>query len=458
MPLHLGRPAGRRADAPSRTGFALGVATALLSVGLGCGPTAGGAAHVACRDLDSGYTTRYTGDAALVACVRDPRMQMEGHRREARLSAGRFDFGDGARLELGSGWTIAGAGPDATTIHASRPTTHVFQDDLHSLFLVRGSRVQLRGFAFDGSCAAGPSPAPECRALGDQTLLAIVVACGYGLERPPDCDVDGLMLEDLRVLHVKTPFLATSSDPDPASGQKGIFANFRDFSWTIRRFQVASRADGFRYARVFELGNSTTAEMSQGPGVGVSSPRRYRVRFEDLAIDTPVGQKGGQLAGILTATVNAPVSLEIEVVRSRLVATQRLIGIATHTVDRPGADRGQARLLCEDSTLVADPRDWEERLRTGGAACPPFEAAVRLGENERVGGNHHVRADLRRCDVRAEPFLALCPAPASIDLGRAALASHVSLCSKDATLTPPPRGGAPQPASVCAREWSAPGS
>jgi hypothetical protein len=410
---------------------AASVALGFLALACGAGaPDAG--PQVTCRDVDAGYAAIHRGDDALAACVTDPRMQQEGHRREARLGPGRYDFGDGGRLELGSGWTIEGAGIDATTLFPSRPTTAVFDDDLRSLLLVRGARVRLAGFTFDGACGAGPSPDPACADHAADTLLALVV-------------------EDVRVLHVKTPFLATSSEPKPEHGRKGLFANFRDFEWTIRRFQVSGRADGFRYARVFELGNAATAILSQGPGVGVSERRRYRVRLEELAIDAPVGKTGGQLAGVLTIALNAPVSLEVDLVRSRLAGTERVAGIATHTVRRPGADAGHVLVRCEDSALVADPRDWEDRLRRkrGSLPCPPHTAAVSLGEFSRPGGIHRARLELRRCEVRAEPFLALCPAPASVDLGPPELAPHTSLCLEDSRLAPPARGAGAVETTPC---------
>jgi hypothetical protein len=410
----------------------------------GASPTASEQPRVSCRDLDAGYEAIYTGDGALAECMGDPRMQQAGHRREARLGAGRFDFGAATRLELDAGWTVEGAGADQTFLFASRPTRSVFQDEIRSALLVRGARVRLARFTFDGACSAGPSPDPECAGLPDHSLLALVVACGYGMEPPPECDVDGLVVEDVRVLHVKTTFLATSSMPHPERGEKGLFANFLDLHWTIRRFQVSDVGDGFRYARIFELGNGATPYLSQGPGVGVTAPRRYVVDVEDVEIDAPVGMHGGQLAGVLTVAVNAPVTLELGLRRSRLVGTERIVGIATHAVARRGSDGGRVLFRCEDSLLQASPRDWEQQLRRqpGGAPCPPLAAALRLGEFSRPGGSHAVRAELRRCEVRAEPFLALCPAPLAVELPAPDAGLHTSLCLEESRLDPPPADAA----------------
>jgi hypothetical protein len=354
---------------------------------------------------------------------------------------GRFDFGGAERFELTSGFSIRGAGAGRTTLFASRPTTAVFTD-IRSALWVRGAHVELSGFTFDGACRDGPSPEPGCGPDDAETLLAIIVACGYGFERGPDCDVDGLRVDDVRVLHVKTPFVATGSDPDRAAGTKAVFSNFRDFHWTIRRFQVSDRAAGYRYARIFELGNASTPQVSQGPGAGVAEPRRYVVDIEDTHIDTHVGWRGGQLAGVVTMAVNAPVSLTVNLRRSSLRGTERVVGIASHVLDGPGRDAGQALFRCEDSELVADHRDWGGRLREdpAGAVCPPFDAAVYVGEFSRPGGPHRTRAELVRCSVRVEGWLALCPEPASIDTGGERLAAHSSVCIEESRLEPAPRG------------------
>jgi len=406
---------------------------------LGCGA---GTNTVTCRDLDTGYAASYRGPAALAECLADPRMQSEGHRREAVASPGRYDFGGAGRFELTGGMALRGAGSDRTTLYASRPTRSVFGDDIRSALWVRGAGVELGGFTFDGSCRDGPSPGPECARDDDQTLLAIVVACGYGFERGPDCDVDGLRIDDVRVLNVKTPFVATGSDPNPAAGQKALFANFRDFHWTIRRFSVSGRDDPFRYARIFELGNASTADISQGPGAGVAEPRHYVVDIEDTSIDTHVGKAGGQLAGVLTMAVNAPVSLAVNLRRSSLRGTERVVGIATHALEGPGRDAGSALFRCEDSELVADQRDWAGKLKEDpkGSICPPFDAAVYVGEFSLPGGSHRSRAELVRCNVSVEGWLALCPAPASIDTGGERLAAHASVCLRESRVEPAVRG------------------
>lgn len=385
-------------------------------------PVAPGA--VLCRDLDAGYTRTYRGDAALADCVRDPNMQAEGHRREARLGPGDFDFGDGRRLELGRGFAVRGAGPDATRIHASRATLDVFGDDIHSAFLVRGANVTLAGFTFDGFCHTGPSPGPGCEPSHQNTLLAIVVACAFALEKPADCDVDGLAIEDVRVLGAKTPFLATSTPPEPERGRRGLFANFRDLHWTIRRFQVSGRDRSFRYARIFELGNGATAELSQGPGVGIETPRRYRVDIEDTDLDTHVGRWGGQLAGMLTAAVNDDdVELEIRVRRSKWRGAARVVGLANHALPGDAGDDGRLAFACEDAELVADASDGAPLA----GACPPFSAALRAGEFSLPGGSHRTEVRLERCTVRAEPAPPGCPPTTAIDLGSPDLSPHLSL-------------------------------
>jgi hypothetical protein len=399
--------------------------------------------QVLCRDLDAHYEATYSGYAALADCVRDPKMQSEGHRRVAQVGPGDFDFGDGRRFELTTGFAVLGAGPDSTRVHVSRPTLSVLQDDIYSTFFVRGANVRLADFTFDGFCHNGPSPGPGCGAKDEFTLLAIVVACGYGMERAPDCDVDGLVVENLRVLGVKTPFLATSSPAHPERNEKGIFANFRDLHWTIRRFQVSDRDSEFRYARIFELGNGATADISRGPGVGVEEPRRYLVDIEDTDIDTHVGMRGGQLAGILTMAVNDDrVDLRVRLTNSHWRGAERLVGIANHSVDGDGGDDGRVVFDCIDSALHADPREFAGRDfgEAGTTACPPFAAAVYVGEFSRSGGNFASRANLVRCPVKIEAGFALCPKPGSLDLGDDAIAAHVSACLEESSVDPPPRG------------------
>lgn len=401
-----------------------------------------GANQVVCRDLDANYQAVYSGDGALADCVRDAKMQSEGHRRVAQVGPGDFDFGDGRRFELTRGFAVLGAGLDATRIHASRPTLKVFQDDIYSAFFVRGANVRLADFTFDGFCHDGPSPGPGCEAKDEHTLLAIVVACGYGMERAADCDVDGLVVENVRVLGVKTPFLATSSPAHPERSEKGIFANFRDLHWTIRRFQVSGRDAEFRYARIFELGNGATAEISRGPGVGVEAPRRYVVDIEDTDIDTHVGMWGGQLAGILTMAVNDDrVDLRVNLRKSHWRGAERLVGIANHSVAGDDGDDGRVTFSCIDSALHADPREFAGRDfgAAGATACPPFAAAVYVGEFSRSGGNFESRANLVRCPVKIEAGLALCPKPGSLDLGDDAIAAHVSACLEESSADPPPR-------------------
>ncbi len=399
------------------------------------------APQVICRDLDAAYEATYSGDAALADCVRDPKMQSEGHRRVAQLGPGDFDFGDGRRFELTSGFAIEGAGPDATRIHANRPTLDVFGDDIYSTILVRGAQVRLANFTFNGVCKNAPSPAPECEEKHEHTLLAILVACGYGMERPPDCDVDGLVIEDVRVLGAKTPLVVTSSPPHPERGKKGLFANFRDLHWTIRRFQVAGRDSEFRYARIFEFGNGATADISRGPGVGVAEPRRYVVDIEDTHIDANVGMWGGQLAGILTAAVNDDrVDLQINLRNAQWRGAERLVGLANHSVAGDDTDDGRLTFSCVDSSLHAEPLQWSERKGTETAACPPFAAAVYVGEFSLRGGDFHSRANFVRCPVRIDSALALCPKPASLDLGGEAFASHVTTCIEASPLEPPPHG------------------
>ncbi len=422
----------------------LTIAIAALLAGCQQAQAPGSAAgQVTCRDLDARYEATYSGDAALVDCVRDPKMQSEGHRRVAQVGPGDFDFGDGRRLELTSGFSIEGAGPDATRIYASRPTLDVFGDDIYSAFFVRGAQVHLAGFSFDGFCHHGPSPEPACDAAHEHTLLAILVACGYGMQRPPDCDVDGLVIDNVRVLGAKTPLVVTSSPPHPERNEKGLFANFRDLAWTIRHFQVSGRDTAFRYARIFEFGNGATADISRGPGVGVEQPRRYIIDIEDTDIDANVGMWGGQLAGILTAAVNDDqVDLQLTLRNSHWHGAERLVGLANHSVADEGGDDGRVTFRCIDSALHAEPLQWTERNGAGAAACPPFAAAVYVGEFALPGGNFVSRANLVRCPVRIDASLALCPKPASLDLGGAAFAAHVATCIEASPLDPPPRGTA----------------
>ncbi len=182
--------------------------------------------------------------------------------------------------------------------------------------------------------------------------------------------------------------------------------------------------------------------MSQGPGAGVAEPRRYVIDIEDTRIDTHVGRVGGELAGVLTLAVNAPVALTVNLRRSSLAGTERVVGLAAHALDGPGRADGEVLLRCEDSRLLADQRDWASKVRARpqSALCPPFDAAVYVGEFSLPGGRFRMRAELVRCEVRAEAGLALCPAPASIDTGREALAAHVSVCTLDSRLLPAARG------------------
>jgi hypothetical protein len=401
-----------------------------------------GSGEVQCRDLDADHAVTYRGDAALAACVRDPKMQSAGHRRVAQLGPGDFDFGDGGRFDLSSGFTIQGAGPDATRIFASRPTLDIFHDDIHSALFVRGAQVRLADFTFNGFCHQGPSPGPACEAKHEHSLLAILVACAYGMEAGPDCDVDGLAIENVRVVGVKTPFVATSSPAHPERGLRGLFANFLDLHWTIRRFQVSDRSDPFRYARIFELGNGATADMSRGPGVGVAAPRRYVVDIEDTDIDANVGMWGGNLAGILTAAVNDDrVDLAVNLRDVHWRGAERLVGLANHTVAGDASDDGRLTFSCIDSALHANPLDYAGRAVTDSVtvACPPFAAAVAVGEFALAGGSFQTRANLVRCPVQIEAGLALCPKPASLDLGGT---EHVTTCIEESPLDPPPRGSA----------------
>ena len=426
------------------------IAALVWLAGLCCTSRGGepAADSVVCRDLESGYAARYRGPTAIADCLRDPAMQSEGHRREARAGPGRFDFGAAGRFELGSGFAIRGAGSDRTQLYASRPTGAVFTDDIRSALWVRGARVELAGFTFDGDCRAGPSPAAECPREHGDTLLAVVVACGYGFERGPDCDVDGLSLRDLRVLHVKTPFVASGSDPDRAAGRKALFANFLDFHWSVRRFGVSGRNDNYRYARIFEFGNAATPHISQGPGAGVSAPRRYIVDIEDTHIDTHVGMHGGQLAGVLTMAVNAPVSLTVNLRSSSLRGTERVVGVASHVLAGSERDGAEAVFRCEDSELVADQRDWAGKVRQNpaGAACPPFDAAVYVGELSQDSAGQRARVELLRCEVRVEGWLAICPEAASIEVAGAG----ASACLEQSRVEPAVRG-AVEPAPCLTR-------
>ena len=427
------------------------LAVLACAAALGCAPRGDQPAtdSVLCRDLESGHTATYRGHGAIADCLRDPAMQSDGHRREALVGPGRFDFGDARRFELGSGFAIRGAGPERTTLYASRPTTSVFGDDVRSALFVRGARVELAGFTFEGDCRAGPHPGPDCHSGDGDTLLAVLVACGYGFERGPDCDVDGLSVHDLRVLHVKTPFVSTSSDPNRATGRKAVFANFRDFHWTIRRFEVSGRADGYRYARIFELGNAATPAVSQGPGAGVTEARRYVVDIEDTRIDTHVGMFGGQLAGVLTMAVNAPVSLTVNLRRSSLRGTERIVGMASHVQGGLARAGGAALFRCEDSELVADQRDWAGKVRQdpAGAPCPPFDAAVYVGEPSQASDSRPARVELLRCAVRVEGWLALCPEPASIEV----IGENASACLEDSRVAPPVRGRVEPPPCLTLR-------
>jgi hypothetical protein len=378
-------------------------------------------------------------------------MQDEGHRREARLGPGDFDFGDGSRLELGAGWTIRGAGPDATRLVASRATFDVFRDGIHSALFVRGARVTLAGFTFDGFCHTGPSPGPGCEAAHQNTLLAIVVACGFGPAPPPDCDVDGLVVEDVRVVGVKVPFLATSTPPAPERGEPGLYANYRDLHWTIRRFSVSGRDKSFRYARVFELGNGATAELSQGPGVGVEAPRRYVVDIEDSDLDVAIGRWGGQLSGVLTMAVNDDrVDLTVNLRRSRWRAAARLVGIANGAVGRDGARGGRATFRAFDAELLAVPAELAHPEAPPALRCPPFDAALYAADFSQPGGAHATRVDLVRTPVAAEPNFAGCPPVAALDLGAPALARQVTLCTEASPLAPGVRGEAQRAAPPCA--------
>ncbi len=425
---------------------AAGLAPVALGLfALACQPAGEPRPSVTCRNLDTGYEAVHAGDDALVACVRDPAMQAPGQRREARLGPGRFDFGDGERIDLDGGWTVRGAGADHTHLYATRRTRSVYREGIFSALFVNGPGVALVDFTFHGDCRAGPSPEPGCEAEDSDTLVAIVVACGWGWERGPDCDVDGLRVENVRVLAVKTPFVATSGPPSRDAGRRGLFANFLDFTWTIRNFQVSGTEDEFRYARVIELGNAATPDHSQGPGVGVSAPRRYVLDIEDTRIDTHIGKQAGAWAGVLTMSVTDDrVSLTVNVRRSRLRGTERVVGVAAGSLSDAERDGGRATFRCEDSELVANHAAWGVRLasREPGAICPPFEAALSVGEFDEPGGTHHARAELVRCTVRVDGWLEICPQPASVELPSGASAPHASLCLEDATLDPPPRGEA----------------
>jgi hypothetical protein len=152
---------------------------------------------------------------------------------------------------------------------------------------------------------------------------------------------------------------------------------------------------------------------------------------------------GGQLAGILTAAVNDDrVDLRLNLRNSHWHGAERLVGLANHSVAGDDSDDGRVTFSCIDSSLRAEPLQWTARAGPEAAACPPFAAAVYVGEFARRGGTFQSRANLVRCPVRSDAGLALCPAPASLDLGDEALAAHVTTCIEASPLDPPPRGAA----------------
>jgi hypothetical protein len=153
--------------------------------------------------------------------------------------------------------------------------------------------------------------------------------------------------------------------------------------------------------------------------------------------------RGGQLAGILTMAVNDDrVDLRVRLTNSQWRGAERLVGIANHSVDGGDSDDGRVTFSCIDSSLHADPREFAGRDfgEAGATACPPFTAAVYVGEFSGSGGNFESRANLVRCPVKIEAGLALCPKPGSLDLGDAAIAAHVSACIEESSVDPPPRG------------------
>jgi hypothetical protein len=158
-----------------------------------------------------------------------------------------------------------------------------------------------------------------------------------------------------------------------------------------------------------------------------------------------VGKHGGRMAGVLTAAVNDDrVTLEIELRRSHLRGTERVVALAAHALDGEARDDGSVSLRCEDSEIVADLGAWGARVEERGVApCPPFPAALYVGELARPGGLHREHASLVRCGVAVRGWISLCPEPAAVELGAGAAADgieHASLCLEDARVEGAIRG------------------
>lgn len=416
---------------------AAGILLAALVL-LACGREEAEPPHqtVLCENRTIGFSQEFAGPFAVSDCLHHTAMASEGDDRRAFMRPGAYTFRPGERFELDSGWTLEGTSPRESVIVAARDND-LFRAPFHSLIFVRGAGVTLRNFRYDGNCWVSPEIARAC----EEKLLAwygIVVACSFGRERGEDCDVDGLLIDRVRVINTKYPFFASASAGNTPAGP-GLFTNFLDFTWTFRNFQVGSTDRKYGPATVFGLGHKTAPDGSRspyglGPGEGVAPAdgrRHYVVNIEDTRIETRlvfgaafregefVAEYRGEGMGARNALIDAhvddaDVDLVINLRDSTLVASHRLISAGTRISKDRESIGGSVTLNCRDSTLAVDHSLWAERS-AALPDCPPFDAAIYLDQPAAGRYAAPTRLNLDGCTVEVRN--SVCPAPAAIDTG-----------------------------------------
>jgi hypothetical protein len=394
-----------------------------LALASRCGGGGGSGPVVVCENREPGFEfmTSIRGRDAIHRCLTHPGTATPGHSRRVRARAGKFIIPDDELFDLTAGWTLEGAGVDETFIYAS-DSNGVFTN-LESFIWVHGRDVRLADFTLDGDCASGlANPPPSCdvqTADVPTTTLGIVVSCGVGLSPPPDCDVDGLVVENVRVQNFKDAFVATRA--------VSLWSNFQDLTWTIRNFQVPTPV-----ARVFQLGGPTAG--AEGIGEGAMPPPgetyEYVINIESSVIETQIGWPNTFIPNdsILDVLVDDnDVDVTINLVDSTLVGSQRVVFANAQNLDDAESRDGRLTLNCVNSALVADRALWSDP--TG---CPPFDAAIYLAQQEiALPGLQHLQANFTNCsiEVKGTPT---CPALTSLDTGLLD-GQHTGVCLDVAT-------------------------
>lgn len=412
----------------------------LLTLGAWCAPPK----RVTCSNDTTGFTVILQGRDAIAACLAAPEMQTPGDVRTARVSAGIFAFGD-SLWQLDAGWSLVGAGADRTRIVAVRELGGESLEDTHSGIWVAGRDVTIQGLTLNGACADAP-PAwredPCAGLLGSLSTVGIAVICGFGDDPPPDCDVDGLLVEDVRIMNAATGFSATGHPPLAPLGFGGVWTNFLDFTWTLSGLRASGFESTGRYARFLDLGDAVGGFLSQGPGVGATTPRAYRVDLISSDIEAPIsppGFNGFHDGGVTIAVGNPLVGLEFHAIDSTISATSRPLSIGSLSVG-DGTGQGEIYFVCTDSTWTADHSDWDAAQALPGKpeGCPFYDATVYLSHWPSPSAFHVTRADFADCDIFVVG--STCADPRALDTGTIGPAL-TEACLERTVLSPGPARG-----------------